>query len=726
METPARNEWLAELLSSQRNLITEYWIEDIRSEGILGYQAITDEQLRKELPPTVDSMIYAFQTGDTEKPRQHSVGVIQRRLQDGLLLPDLQMSLHALQTAVMRIVENANVDTTKALEALASSSYMYYQVALIAAAVYEQLRVEQQRSFSMAYEFGTTLSRILDLDELLDIAVHKVAEYINVESVVVLLARPEDSQDEIRASYNLDSDIVNDIADICESLSQGIDATCAPGMSETTYIASDIRASEHLSRWAGLLASHERLSLVCAPLQAKQKRLGSMVVLWAETHTTSSTEMDFLLALANHTANAVQNAILYEEAQGKRELGVLLDASRLFSSSLDTQDILSNMAKMATKAVGADLAVVFVLDCPPQRSCRVAHYSSKRKAKGAIQKVIDVLISDEDAAGINILGHDFADGKAVLFGTTEEIPERLRSLAGTIESGMIVPLIQKDVLLGAFALMSFDKNAFTESDLSIATGLADLAAVAIENARLYEYERNIAETLQRSFLPSSLPIIERYEIAAYYRPAMAEAEVGGDFYDVFTTNNGRMGIIIGDVSGKGLKAAVSTAMGKYMIRAYVAEDASPSNVLARFNRAFYQNTAEYSFMTAFYGILDPVDNVFTYASAGHDPPLLYSSESGQIVQIRASGLCLGISDEAEYEKKKVQLQPGDALLLYTDGATDVKDDSNRLQVEGLQQLLLDNAHRSAEEIVRSVTDGIWNFSHGRLTDDIALVVLKRQ
>jgi GAF domain-containing protein len=636
------------------------------------------------------------------------------------------MSLHALQTAVMRIVKDADVGTDKELEALRSASNMYYLVALIAAAVYEHLRVEQQRHFATAYEFGISLSRSLDLGDILDITVHKVAEYTKGNSVAILLTSPEKHRDETRAYHNLDEEVVDAIPDICESLGCGKVDEDGQDQSGTNHIASDIRTFERLARWAGLLASHGSLSIVCAPLLAKQKRLGSIVVLWPEPHTPSGSEMDFLFALASHAANAVQNAILYEEAQRKRELGVLLEASRLFSSSLDTGDILRKMARMATEAVGADLAVVLVLDrLQQERSRHIAHYTSSRKATDAILRIMEVVAPEGEESGLGILEHDFANRQPILFCTAADLPEGLQSLIGTIESGLIVPLIQKDVLLGAFALMSLDQNSFSEGDISLATGLADLAAVAIDNARLYEYERNIAETLQRSFLPSSFPDIEGYDTAAYYRSAMAEAEVGGDFYDVFAIGGGNMGVVIGDVSGKGLNAAVSTAMGKYMLRAYAAENPSPSNVLTRFNLAFCENVAEYSFMTAFYGTLDPTDNVFTYVSAGHDPPLLYSSATDRVMPIQTAGLCLGVSIKAEYIEKKVQLQPGDVLFLYTDGATDVKEDGDRLDLEGLQRLLLSSARGTAEQIVRDVSNGILRYSHGRLTDDVALVALKR-
>jgi len=147
--------------------------------------------------------------------------------------------------------------------------------------------------------------------------------------------------------------------------------------------------------------------------------------------------------------------------------------------------------------------------------------------------------------------------------------------------------------------------------------------------------------------------------------------------------------------------------------------------MSRFNRAFSDNVDEGLFMTAFYAIMDPKANDITYVSAGHDPPLLYSFESGQVDQINHGGICLGVVEDTTYIDKTINMQLGDVLLLYTDGATDVRNDGNRLGVEGLAQLLISNAHETAQRIVSNVSDGIRQFGKGRQSDDIALVVLKR-
>lgn len=725
MQVNLRSEWLADLLSSRRDLITEHWIEDIRAEGLLAYRNISDEQLRVDLPPTVDSMIEAFRSGETEGARRHSIGVIQRRLAGGFLLPDLQSSLHALETAVMNVVRESAPGIEREYEALQVASNMYYLVALIAAGVYEQLRAEQQKRFASVYELGTGLSRDLNLDSLLTTAVVRVAEIVSADSVAILLPNPDHPCDEVRAYHTLEQEMVDSLPDICAAL--GCEAVSSAGSDplETPVMVSDVRTKACLARWSDLLSAHQRMALVDIPLVAKQRQLGHIVVLWQEVHNMTDPDTDYLLAIAGHVANAVQNAILYQEAQGKHELGVLLEASRLFSSSLDTDDILRKMARMAAEAVDAELAVVLSVRSVDSTSHRLAYYAGTREATHTVREIVDVfsLVDEEEVLGL--LGRRFANGESISFNRREHLPERLKSLSRTVESGLVVPLRHKDELVGAFAILSSRRDAFTDDDLLLAMALADLAAVAIENARIYEYERNIAETLQRIFLPWNLPAIEGFEVAAVYKPALAEAEVGGDFYDGFSTDDGKVSLIIGDVAGKGLGAAVPTAMGKYVVRAYAAENPLPSSVVTRLGRVYMNNAPENVFMTAFYGTLCPADGVFTYVSAGHNPPIIYSAATGVAEEIPTSGICLGVVADAQYVDMSLQLQPGDVLLLFTDGATDIKGNGERLNVEGLERLLVDNAHRPAQEIVQGIFDGIVDFCHGRLMDDVARVALKR-
>jgi sigma-B regulation protein RsbU (phosphoserine phosphatase) len=165
-------------------------------------------------------------------------------------------------------------------------------------------------------------------------------------------------------------------------------------------------------------------------------------------------------------------------------------------------------------------------------------------------------------------------------------------------------------------------------------------------------------------------------------------------------------------------------MGKYLIRAYAGEGMPPDQVMSRFARAFYDNVPENMFMTAFYGVLDPETDLFSYVSAGHNPPLFCSNDTGEVTEIPILGICLGVDRDVDYEIMTKEFRPGDALLLYTDGATDAKENGIRLEIDGLQNLLR-QASGSAGQIVNYLATSIWKFSSGKLPDDVALVVLKR-
>src|SRR5205807_8336647 len=152
--------------------------------------------------------------------------------------------------------------------------------------------------------------------------------------------------------------------------------------------------------------------------------------------------------------------------------------------------------------------------------------------------------------------------------------------------------------------------------------IASQAAVAIENARTLEEERTVAHTLQESLLPPANPLIGGYDVKSYYAPASDVMQVGGDYYDFIDLGDGRCGVVLGDVCGKGVTAAVYTAMAKYMLRAYALEDPTPAAVLTRLNRAlFSQMSEECMFITLVYGVLDTRPGQFSYVHGAHPHPL---------------------------------------------------------------------------------------------------------
>ena len=242
--------------------------------------------------------------------------------------------------------------------------------------------------------------------------------------------------------------------------------------------------------------------------------------------------------------------------------------------------------------------------------------------------------------------------------------------------------------------------------------------------RLYDREHHIADVLQRAMVPEVRIEIPGYGLAARYEPALDEAAVGGDFYDVFELPDGRTGLVVGDVSGKGLKAAVHTAAAKYMLRAFAHESPDPAYVMNHLNAAMFDYTAEDAFVTVFYGVLDAKTHTLVYASGGHEPPLSYKKDIRWVLPLDVTGRAIGMFRESSYAKATLTLAPGDVLLVYTDGITDARTGDKFLGPEGLTEVLLANADRDEHGIVEAIFEAASKASEGKLRDDAAVLVLK--
>lgn len=240
--------------------------------------------------------------------------------------------------------------------------------------------------------------------------------------------------------------------------------------------------------------------------------------------------------------------------------------------------------------------------------------------------------------------------------------------------------------------------------------------------RALEQQRTIATTLQRAFLPQRLPECPGYRLGALYHPALNESEVGGDFYDVFPLPDGGIALLMGDVSGKGVTAAVYAAMARSMLRAYAYESLSPGAALARLNRALCLALDDLSlFVTAFYAILDPERGVLCYANAGHWPALLV--RSGMAEAVPGNSVALGIDPDASYTSHPLQLQPEDELLLFTDGLVELDTGDVIDHLDALRATLARSSCESPEQRVEMLYEEAVARAGGPLRDDVAILAL---
>ena len=246
----------------------------------------------------------------------------------------------------------------------------------------------------------------------------------------------------------------------------------------------------------------------------------------------------------------------------------------------------------------------------------------------------------------------------------------------------------------------------------------------LENARLYAEHEEVAETLQRSLLPPDLPDIPGLDIAATYRPAQG-LTVGGDFYDVFELDLDHWGVVIGDVVGKGAAAAATMGLARYTVRTAAMNESRPSVLLRTLNDAIVQQTDESMFCTACFARVKRQDDGVrvTLAVGGHPLPMVVRDD-GSIEPVGEPGTLLGIFDDPTLADRVVNLSPGDALVLYTDGVTDERNEDEEFGDGRLRTTLGSLAGAGAQAMVDGVVDAVNTFRSGPPHDDIALLVIR--
>jgi serine phosphatase RsbU (regulator of sigma subunit)/predicted ester cyclase len=246
------------------------------------------------------------------------------------------------------------------------------------------------------------------------------------------------------------------------------------------------------------------------------------------------------------------------------------------------------------------------------------------------------------------------------------------------------------------------------------------AAEAQERERI-EHELQVARRIQQELLPEATPELDGWQIAAYYGPAR---EVGGDFYDFLEFPDGRLGLVVGDATGHGMPAALVMATTRGMLRAVVQPLESPGEVLARVNEALVADVPPSTFVTCFYGILDPKSGHLVYANAGHDLPYLW--HGGAAEELRARGMPLGLLPGMGYEEKEITLKRGEGVLFYSDGLVEAHDPHYEMfGFPRLRALLAD--HGEERSLVNSLMEELSSFTgqSWEQEDDITLMTLQR-
>ncbi|HEX2031335.1 MAG TPA: SpoIIE family protein phosphatase [Actinomycetota bacterium] len=501
---------------------------------------------------------------------------------------------------------------------------------------------------------------------------------------------------------------------------------------DVRLMAADVADPERL---ATLLEPLGVRSWMAVPLAARGRTFGAMsFISTASGRRFDADDLGLAQELARRAALHVDNARLFREAEEANEwLTYLADASRSLSTSLNYRRTLAKLAKLAVPRLAdwcivdmveedGSIALLAVAHADPERG-RLARRLRRRyppdpQAPTGTAHVIRTGRSEVYA--------EITDEMLAAAARDEEHLRLMRELS--LRSAMIVPLAARGRVLGAITMVSAESGRrYEEEQLRYAEDLASRAATAVDNARLYEDRASVARTLQRSLLPPDLPVVPGVELAATYRPAAAGEQIGGDFYDVFQTGEREWAVVIGDVCGKGVQAASLTGLARHTIRATAMQDLRPGDTLGALNEVIKDDGADAGFCTVAYGRLRLLGRgaQLTVVCGGHPPPLAVRGD-GDVEAVGSPGTLIGVLPEVEAHEETIRLDPGDAIVFYTDGVTDQRSGSSMFGEGRLRRLLKGHASVPPQELIERIEGALDEFADEPARDDMAIVALRLQ
>ena len=462
------------------------------------------------------------------------------------------------------------------------------------------------------------------------------------------------------------------------------------------------------------------------PLTVRYRHYGSAEDRWSRVQSTPVFDGDGKVRLA---INVIEDITEIKRAeQGHR---FLAEASRVLAASLDYERTLSAVARLAVPeiadwcavdlAVGDDVERVAVAHVDPARVALARELERRYPADPQSDQGVRGVLS----RGAAELYPEIDDELLAQAARDPEHLELLRSVG--MRSAMVVPMTVRDRVLGAITFVSAESGRrFDEHDLALAQDLGLRAAAAVENSRLYEASATIARTLQQSLLPPVLPELPGMEIAAAYRPAGLGLDVGGDFYDVFSTTEDQWYAVIGDVCGKGAEAAAVTALARYTIRAAAVRRRSPAGILRWLNDAMLAQQPEsdrrFCTIACLHVDLGRSPARVTVACGGHPLPIVVRAD-GRTEEIGTPGTLIGLVDDLDLQDRSASLREGDAVVLYTDGLTEANAPDHILAPEELAAIAAEGAGDTAAALVERLLDAAVG-SVESVRDDVAVLALR--
>lgn len=589
-------------------------------------------------------------------------------------------------------------------------------------------------SLTTLNQIAETLNRAVDVRSALNTALAHLVELMGLETGWIFLIDPA-AQDRwwgrgyvLAAHHNLPPALALDEAEVWED---GCDCQGLCNKDRLDRAYNEVRCSRLAA------ASGDRRGLVVhasTPLRAGDRMLGIINVAGPDWSDFSPSALTLLTNVGHQMGIALERARLFDLLQDRRlhEQAALLELSNQLLSRRDLDDLIQYLVQAVRELLGVD-ACALLLPAEEPGSLVFRAVSGWRHDPVAGQQRVP---ADERSGS----GRAMLTQQPILYEDIQtEDPTSWTSdwwQAEGFRGHAVIPLIVELRAIGTLLIDMRQPRLLTEDELRFLRLMANQAAMAIEQARLHreeverqrlEKELAVARDIQLSLLPKECPEIPGWEFAASYQAASL---VGGDFYDFFELPGapGHLGLVVADVAGKGVPAAIFMALSRTIIRTTALSGRGPAETLKRTNELIMKDSQANRFVSAFYAALDTTTGRMVYANGGHNWPLHWQAATGKFQQLAARGTVLGAFEAVNITEYELDVAPGDVFIFYTDGVTEAMNAEGQLfGEERLQAAISAGPGIGALQTVGMVVKAVANFIGSTpQSDDITLLVVKRQ
>jgi sigma-B regulation protein RsbU (phosphoserine phosphatase) len=569
------------------------------------------------------------------------------------------------------------------------------------------------------FALGREVASVLDLDELLQKIPQLIARLTHFNAFAVYLLDPKRQELSVAYSVGYPAETTGDLR-----LKVGHGLVGAAVAEGRPLLVNDVREEP---RYVEAVPGSKAELVV--PLRRKGHVIGALNLLSDTVGQFTPSDQEMLRQFGAHVAVAIENALLVEhDREYTATLETLAEIAREFAAILNLDELLARIANLTKRVI--DYRTFGIL--------LVNEDTSELEMKVAL-RYGDKVTVPRVKLGTGLVGYAALHRETVLVPDVAADPRYIK-IVDDARSELVIPLLLKDRCIGVFDLESPELDAFTKSHVEILQLLASQAAVAIENARLYETisanedrlekEIRFAQRVQAALLPAELPKrLKGVDVAARFAPAR---ELGGDLYDFLAPEPNTLVVAVGDVSGKGVPAALYSAFAGELIRSrtfrrrYAPDGFSPAGVLASTNSILHERQLEEYYCTLCYALFDFKRRTLTLANSGLPYPIQYSGETQTVSQLVLPGVPLGAFAGTVYDELSFELTSGDVYVFCSDGVSEANDGLGReFGTERLLKVVEASKDKSARDIVDAIFSAVWSFRGDTPpNDDMTAVALK--